>query len=84
MAKGDMNGMAKAQREHDNPRFPEDFSCEVACDHCMGTGEDGGEWCDDCNGTGVVTNHKWKRIPGEGKDGTTYCQCVRCGQVEES
>lgn len=74
----------RAQRAYDNQMPPEDVSCKEACDHCMGTGEDGGEWCDDCNGTGVVAHHKWKRLPGEAKDGTTFCRCVRCGAVEES
>ena len=27
--------------------------------------------------------HKWKRVPGEAKDGTQFAKCARCGTVEE-
>lgn len=70
--------MARAQHAYDNQSPPEDTSCERICEDCDGWG------CQACDNQGFEDRHQWKRIPREAKDGTTYCQCVRCGEVDES
>jgi len=85
--------MARAQAVHDAQGPPEESGCEEECEDCDGKGytqfqlPSGAKepvQCEICFGIGKLFHHKWRRLPGEASDGTTFSKCRRCGLEAES